>query len=257
MDATQIVLMSVLERKHWWYRATHELVSSCILKFIGRDKTIFDAGCGTGGLLRRLAALGAVHGCDANSLSVRLARKKARAEYRERIYEHPIEAIHEYEHRRFDCLTCIDVLYHKNVKNWRSALGDLTRILKPDGHLILQVPAFSALHGSHDAAVHGERRFRRSEIEAALQTHGMKPLIITYRLSHLFPFMLIRRLASRIMTRGAFQSDFEDMQQYAEWTKEMCDGTALHFARLENRLLMQGVRVPFGSSLFAVARSIQ
>lgn len=183
MDAPQIVLMSSLERNHWWYRATHELVTSCILKFIGRDKAFFDAGCGTGGLIKTLSSLGTVRGCDADSLCVRLARKKAPAEYRANIYEHPIEGIHEHEKHTFDCVTCIDVLYHRDVKDWRSALRDLTRILKPGGHLILQVPAFPALHGSHDDAVHGERRFRLPQIQAALDEHGMQPRLITYRLS--------------------------------------------------------------------------
>jgi 2-polyprenyl-3-methyl-5-hydroxy-6-metoxy-1,4-benzoquinol methylase len=257
MDAPQIVLMSALEGNHWWYRATHELVESCILKFIGRDKAFFDAGCGTGGLIKTLASLGTVRGCDANSLCVRLARKRAPAEYRANIYEHSIEGIHEHEQRRFDCVTCIDVLYHKGVKNWRSALGDLTRILNPGGHLILQVPAFSALQGSHDNAVHGERRFRLPEIQCALEEYGMQPTLITYRLSYLFPIMLLRRLLSRITAKDSCKSDFEDMQQRAEWMERMCEGAALHFSRVENRLLLRGVRAPFGSSLFVTARSIK
>jgi 2-polyprenyl-3-methyl-5-hydroxy-6-metoxy-1,4-benzoquinol methylase len=232
-------------------------VESCILKFIGRDKAFFDAGCGTGGLIKTLATLGTVRGCDANPLCVRLARKRTPAEYRANIYEHSIEGIHEHEQGRFDCITCIDVLYHKGVKNWRSALRDLTCMLNPGGHLILQVPAFSALQGSHDNAVHGERRFRLPEIQCAMEEHGMQPRLITYRLSYLFPIMLLRRLTSRIMTKDSYKSDFEDMQQRAEWVERMCEGAALHFSRIENRFLLHGVRAPFGSSLFVIARSIK
>ena len=257
MDAQQVVLMSALERNHWWYRATHELVESCILKFIGRNKTFFDAGCGTGGLLKRLATFGEVHGCDPDPLCVRLARNKTPAEYRTNIYERYIEGIHEHELQRFDCVTCIDVLYHKAVKNWRAAIGDLCRLLKPGGHLILQVPAFPALHGSHDCAVHGERRFRFAQIQSALEEHGMRPRLMTYRLSYLFPVMFLRRFASRVTIKASSRSDFEDMKLKAGRMQRMCDKAALHFSLLENRFLLSGIRVPFGSSLFVTARSIE
>jgi SAM-dependent methyltransferase len=257
MDATQIVLMSVLERNHWWYRATHELVASCILRFIGFNKSFFDAGCGTGGLLKTLAGFGTVHACDADPLCIRLARKKASPESRTSIYEHTVEGIHEHEPRRFDCVTCMDVLYHKGVRNWRSALGDLTRLLKPGGYLILQVPAFSVLHGSHDVAVHGERRFRLTEIQHALEQHGMHSMLITYRLAYLFPVTLIRRLASRVKANSSPMSDFEVMTKRAGRMERMFEKAALHLSRLENRLLLRGIRAPFGSSLFVVARNLK
>jgi hypothetical protein len=85
----------------------------------------------------------------------------------------------------------------------------------------------------------------------------MQPTLITYRLSYLFPIMLLRRLLSRITAKDSCKSDFEDMQQRAEWMERMCEGAALHFSRVENRLLLRGVRAPFGSSLFVTARSIK
>ena len=258
MNATQTILMSRLERSHWWYVATHELVEACVRKFVGEGKSIFDAGCGTGGLLRTLSTVGAVRGCDASPLCVRLARKKATPKYRANVYEHRVEGIHHFETNTFECITCIDVLYHRGVPNWRVALKDLMQILRPGGHLILQVPAFSMLHGSHDVAVQGERRFNRAEIELALQEFGFQIRLSTYRFSHLFPAVLARRLVSRIGTpAGDCRSDFESILEGPALgsLRDFAERMALFFARLENCMVLRGLCAPLGSSLFLVARN--
>ena len=47
--------MSESELQHWWYKSLHELTLTEIKKhFQGKDITIVDAGCGTGGLLLQL-----------------------------------------------------------------------------------------------------------------------------------------------------------------------------------------------------------
>ena len=74
MNAKQIILMSRLERTHWWYKSTHELVDACVRRFAGVGQPIFDAGCGTGGLLKTLSKTSPVSGCDTSELSLRLAR---------------------------------------------------------------------------------------------------------------------------------------------------------------------------------------
>lgn len=247
--------MSRLERTHWWYRSTHELVKHCIHKFVGIGSSIFDAGCGTGGLLRMLSSSGEVSGCDTNYISVRLARKNLKSVNHSCIQQIDIEELSNLESRTFDCVTCIDVLYHQRVGHWRAALESLKRLLKPRGHLILQVPAFSALHGSHDVALDGARRFRRAEIESALEQSGLITRLCTYRYSHIFFLLLARRFVSRFgrLDRQPI-SDFETPCHMPSSLAKRLDQLALRLARIENLAVLNGAYMPLGSSLFAVAR---
>ena len=41
---------------------------------------------------------------------------------------------------QFDCVTCLEVLEHLPELNWKIAVEEMRRILKPDGVLILTVP---------------------------------------------------------------------------------------------------------------------
>lgn len=248
--------MSRLERTHWWYKSTHELVEACVRRFASPGEPLFDAGCGTGGLLKTLSKIAPVSGCDTSDLSVRLARKLLEPKSRLNIQKSGIEELHRLKARSFECVTCIDVLYHQQVRNWRDALQNLKRLLKPHGHLILQVAAFSILQGSHDIAVNGARRFRRYELESALKDSGFTPRLCSYRYSHLFPLLLARRLKSRLEgSEGVSQSDFETASRVPESVKSLIGKIALSIARVENVAVLKGVSMPFGSSLFLVARN--
>ena len=248
--------MSRLERTHWWYKSTHELVDACVRRFAGVGQPIFDAGCGTGGLLKTLSKTSPVSGCDTSELSLRLARRHSTPKNRLDLQKYGVEELHHLKAQSFQCVTCIDVLYHQQVRNWRDALQNFKYLLKPHGYLILQVAAFSILHGNHDLAVDGARRFRRSEVQSALEDSGFRTQLCSYRYAHLFPLLLAQRLKTRIDgSDKACHSDFETAFGVPESVKRLSEKMALSLARVENMAVLNGVRMPFGSSLFLVARA--
>ena len=53
MDAAEYALMDLVEEEMWWYRALHSRLLAALAPVSGR---VLDAGCGTGGFLRKLAA---------------------------------------------------------------------------------------------------------------------------------------------------------------------------------------------------------
>jgi hypothetical protein len=172
------------------------------------------------------------------------------------LQKYRVEELHHLKAQSFQCVTCIDVLYHQQVRNWRAALQNFKYLLKPHGYLIIQVAAFSILHGNHDLAVDGARRFRRSEVQSALEDSGFRTRLCSYRYAHLFPLLLARRLKSRIDgSDKACNSDFETAFGVPESVKRLSEKMALSLARVENMAVLNGVRMPFGSSLFLVARA--
>jgi UDP-glucose 4-epimerase len=150
----------------------------------------------------------------------------------------------------FDIAVCLDVIYHRRVASEAALLGHLMQALRSGGLLLLHAPAFEWLRGSHDVAVHTRRRFRRSEIVGLLATAGFRVDYATYRLPLLVLPLLLRRIWSRRrVARGPGAVPLSDLGVPGGLDRWLAAMTIV-----ENRLLCAGLRLPVGTSVFAVAR---
>ena len=89
---------------------------------------VLDAGCGTGYHLR---ALDNVVGVDISGEMVRLARKTGRPVRRAMVEKLP------FKRGEFDTVLCLYSVL--NVCNWRKAIGELCRVVKDSGKIIVSV----------------------------------------------------------------------------------------------------------------------
>lgn len=250
MEAAEYERMSAAEDSHWWYAGMHDLV----LRFARRERSrcgralrILDAGCGTGRLAQLLQSLGEVDGCDIHAPALELAARRGLARlYVGDIAEAPLGVA------TYDLITSIDVLYHLRVRDASAALRNLHRALRPGGCVLLQVPAFEILRGTHDCAVHTRRRFRRSEVTRLLTEAGFQVEFATYRLALFFPAVLTWRIASRL--RHQSESVAPLPSDVAHVPSPLLNQLLRSAVKLENRVLVSGVRFLLGTSLFAVAR---
>lgn len=78
----------------------------------------------------------------------------------------------------FDTVIAINVLEH--IKNDTLALRNISRILTPQGKLILLVPAHQMLFGSYDKGLGHYRRYPKNELELKLKEAGFKVLKSNY-----------------------------------------------------------------------------
>ena len=143
----------------------------------------------------------------------------------------------------FDAVISLDVLYHQGVDE-ELALAEMKRVLKPGGRLILNLPAFACLRGSHDFAVCGVKRYKRCQVQTLLAFHSLHSEMIHYWNAWLFfPILIWRQLSRKITTRNV--SDLRLPLRGA-------NGPLFHIGKLDS-LLCQTLRIPFGTSLFVVA----
>jgi SAM-dependent methyltransferase len=143
----------------------------------------------------------------------------------------------------FDVVICSSVLYHEWVLDVAGALREMHRVLRPDGVLLINVPAFNFLHSQHDEAVMTARRFRKPEIRELLQKSNFRILRLSYWTSLLFPVAV----AARTFGGSQMGRDFETANNpLTEWTLKQIMRLELH--------LLRCVPLPFGVALFAVAR---
>jgi ubiquinone/menaquinone biosynthesis C-methylase UbiE len=242
LNDTEYRLLAELEDRLWHFEALHDHVRRALTKQqLPPNAKLLDAGCGTGGLLRRLAKWfpsAQLRGLDVAPLAVQLARERTTCP----IEEGSVTAL-SFPGASFDAITSIDVLYH--LEKPADALREFARCLKPGGLVVINVPAYRWLWSYHDDAVNSHHRFTRSEIKTLLRDAGLQPVYATYWNTLLFPAIVLRRKLLPAPRDGS-----SDVREYSPFVSAILR-TLLATERL---WLKTGLTLPFGTSVFAVAR---
>ena len=110
----------------------------------------------------------------------------------------------------------------------------------------LNLPAFNILARCHDQHVWGKRRYKKTLTVQMLNNIGFNISKATYRLPHLFFIILIKKVIEKISGSSKVKSD---LFQLPSWLNKLF----LRINHIENKLIISGINMPFGSSLFLVA----
>ncbi len=240
MERREYERLAAVEERGWWFRGLHaNLIRAWQRRAApASDAILLDAGCGTGGLLTRLAEAAPSarrYGLEFDPGAAATARDKSGAMLVVGSVLAPPLAP-----QSCDAIFSADVLCHRGVEP-AEALAALAPCLKPRGLLLLSLPAYRWLFSGHDRAVDNVRRFGAGEIRTLLRAAGFVEIRIDYWNSLLFPLMV----AQRVLHRGA-ESDVELLPPLVEWLF----GAIL---RCELALAAGGLRLPFGGSILATA----
>ena len=148
-----------------------------------------------------------------------------------------------------DMILSCDVICIPGVAACVAGLRNLVARLRAGGLFILNLPALHWLRSGHDVIVRTQQRFNGPAVKQLLSELGLRLEFLTYRVFWLFPAILLRRLPT-VLFRPSFEHARSDLKTTTAWLNEslykvMC---------LENWLLSQGVRYPWGSSILAIGR---
>ncbi len=184
------------ETHHWWYLGMAEITRALLKQHVSpaQGLKILDAGCGTGAaMLTFLAEHGAVTGFDISPLALKFCRARNLTTLAQAsVMKIPFPA------HTFDLVTSFDVLYERAVPNDETALAEFFRVLRPNGFLLLRLPAYNWLRGQHDRVVHTARRYTAPQLTQKLSASGFHLTHITYANTFLFPIALAKRLLERV-----------------------------------------------------------
>jgi SAM-dependent methyltransferase len=229
-----------LEDSHFWYRGLHALVLATLRRELGIPRPeILDAGCGTGGLAVRMAALGRVTALDWSAHAVDFAGRRGLP----RLLRGSVEAL-PFADARFDAVVSCDVLYHRAVADDGAALAELCRALRPGGLLLLNLPAHAWLAGRHDRQVHTARRYTRAGVGALAARSGLRVMRLAWFNCAPFP----AAAAVRLLTRGG-----TDRASDVRALPAALNARLAAWMELEARAACRGW-LPWGLSVFAVLR---
>lgn len=241
MRSTEYDAMFQLEDRYWWFQGSVQFILS-VLSALPACTTgrILDAGCGTGGLLKRLASKKA-WGIEIASKGIGLCRRRGL----NNVLQASTTSL-PFRSESFDVVLSIDVLVHQWVPDDIGALREMHRVLVPGGFVLLQVAAHRFLWSSHDVATLTRHRYRRDELAEKIERAGFELVRITYRNTLLSPLAVLVKLLRRARANTATRGDLVALPR-------PLDRALLLLLSLENQIARR-VNLPLGVSVFCIAR---
>ena len=230
------------EGRHFWFLARKRIVREILQQIaprLGDGFRAIEAGCCNGDLLGVLGEMSGhpfAVGIDLFHEGLLYARGRVscpliRGDVRDVSFRKP-----------FDLVLLCDVLEH--VDDDAAALENIHGFLKPAGTLLMTVPAHPSLWSAFDEAAGHRRRYTRGELEGILLRAGFSVDYLTHFMSPVLPLVwLKRRVAEPCMP--ANRTDLAVIP--------FVNGFLERLLALEIPLILSRRRIPFGSSILAIA----
>jgi 2-polyprenyl-3-methyl-5-hydroxy-6-metoxy-1,4-benzoquinol methylase len=240
--------MFAVEGTHWWYIGLHHLVQLLSERlFSNQILRILDAGCGTGGLLSNLSKAGhEVEGFDTSEDALKFCHKRG--------LKNVFQAdINEWSPspNTYDLIVSMDVLCHKWVHDEIKVLKSLATGLNDNGLIMINYPAFPILGRNHDKVVMIRERYTKQVAKKYLSEANLIPIILSYRLPHAFLLLLsLLPFETRKINGSETKSDIADIPV------KFFNQFLILINKFENQFIARGLPMPFGSSLFVVAKKV-
>lgn len=236
------------ELTHWWYKSLHNMVYNKIRKYKpDKNIKILDAGCGTGGLLFFLQKKGYfnISGVELSEEAIKICKERNL-----NIIKVDIKNIHTYFiDNPVDVLICNDVLYFLNKNEQNEIILNFRKILKKDGIIIINLPAFKAFRGIHDLSVGIKERFTKKTFFSSFNCSGYicSEIYYCYFLASpmVFIFRYIQRCRITFVKNIKINSDLRKLPGFF-------NNILYHINKLENFYIKYR---PFGSSLFIILKT--
>lgn len=239
-------LTYLAEQSHFWFRGFRWFVQPEVARAVkGRvAPRLLDCGCGTGANVAWLGRHGEAYGFDLTWNGLHFGHQMGRR----KLARASIDAI-PVPDASVDVATSFDVFQTLPDPIERFAIGELWRVIKPGGHLILNVAALDVLRGQHAALSEEVRRYTPAGMRRLVEGAGFTVDRLTFLHATLFPVVLPIRVFQR-WRRGNHlpPGEFEIKVPAAPVNAILTGVVAIEAAAL--RL----VDMPVGSSLMCHAR---
>jgi SAM-dependent methyltransferase len=231
------------EQHHFWFRGFRRFVTPLIQEAVRgcASPVILDCGCGTGHNLALLRRYGHAFGIDLTASGLAYARRKG-----ERAVAQASAAALPFGTASFDVVTSFDVIYSLADREEAAALSEMFRVVRPGGHLVINVAAMPLLTGNHSVLAGEVRRYSRAGLADRLAAAGFDVRRMSYTNAAILPAVAAVRLIQRVS--GHRESASEISIPPAPLNAVLSGALRLEAAAL------RVVNMPFGSSLLALAR---
>src|SRR3989344_4017825 len=171
MEIAEYKNLADRENFFWWNVGRRRILKDVVTRHMdSRGAKILDVGCGPGGNILFLAEFGEVTGLDSSDEALSFARGRGFS----RVVKGDGGAL-PFSDGTFHLVSALDVIEH--IKDDERTLGEMFRVLKPGGLLLMTVPAYPWMWSEHDEALHHMRRYRAGELRTKIKNGGFLILV--------------------------------------------------------------------------------
>ena len=254
MQAEDYEYLYALEENFWWFAGMRDVTAALLDSYCSQntDRTILDAGCGTGSnlaWLRRYAGRGDIFGIDLSTDALRFCRARGHGSLaRASVTTLPFPADH------FDLIMSFDVLAQLSGHEGTAAISEMFRVLAPGGIAFVRTAAYEWMRSGHDEALGTQRRYNLEGLQSLLARAGFNLLRATYANSVLLPIAVVRRLILKPTGLADSGSDVKPLAPGLRWLN-----ASLHSVLdVEANLLRSArIKLPVGLSAICIAQKPQ
>lgn len=241
MQKEEYLKLAEVEDSMWYFRALHNHAANLIRAHHPNARgMLLDAGCGTGGFIRRVSRWFPdlrFAGIDLFQIACELARSRGTARVaRASATDLP------FPDNSMSVVTSLDVLQH--IPDHQKAAAEIFRVLEPGGLAVVNGPAYMWLWSYHDDATETERRYTRPGMLRLLAGAGFEEVRSTYWNFLPLPIVVAKR---KLFARF---SDSNDVKLYHPVAERVLDSGM----SLERAWISRVSRLPAGSSVLVAVR---
>ena len=165
MDTSELLLLTSVEDRHWWYRERRAILGRELQQLQGPGLAL-DIGAAGGGNTRVLKAHGwRAVAVEFSGSAIDVAHARGVSAMQADARELPVRS------GACGLVTAFDVLEH--IDEDYLAAAEIARVLRPGGTALIAVPCDMALWSAHDDAVGHVRRYSRPGLVGLIEKAGL------------------------------------------------------------------------------------
>jgi SAM-dependent methyltransferase len=236
-----------VEGDNFWFKSRNKVIQGLFKKYLGENKAaeVLEIGCGTGyvlnGLKDRFPSYSLI-GSEIHLKGIEFAKKRL-----PEVDFIQLDATRIPFQEKFDAVGAFDVLEH--IEEDVEVMKNVHKSLKKGGLFFISVPQYMFMWSQADDMAFHKRRYTRSEMKQKLESVGFEVAYLSSFVFTLFPLMYTSR---KLRGKEERKTDKEDMEEFN--IPPIVNKTFSAFMKIDEFLIKNGIKLPFGGSVIAVAK---
>lgn len=245
LESLEVLNMS--EERHYWSAVRRFLIRSIVRKYVKPPFEFLDIGCGNGSLLKSLEhAFPGSHATGVDGYLEALINARRRTKTATLVLQDLAKQTWQEFSRTYNVVTLLDVLEHLDQPE--DVLRHVRALLKPNGIVIVSVPAHQWLWSERDVFLGHRKRYNRRTLRALLEQSGFR----VHHTSHLFSYLTLPALLHRKILPKLLSTSGKNIEERELRKIPFINGIMTWLGAFEAFVSLM-IGLPMGTSVYVVA----